>query len=266
MFCPNCGDDRAGEVRFCPRCGFRLDGVAELLAHNGVLPGAAPPQTPEPSVRRKAIRQGAQIMFFSVVMLPVFGLLCVPADNPAPLIAPLTVFLAGLARALYGKLFYDDYSPGRQAHNPAAPRQMLKAQRADTTNRLAQASDARSPRRKGIKRGQKIMFLSGVLLPIFMGISIAADDGGPLLAPLAVFMAGLFWLLYHRLFSEDTVPAAAPAFAPPQMAPTYQPPMPSLNAPQPDLADALHPPSVLEHTTRNLESVPRTPQSQNPSQ
>lgn len=271
MYCPNCGDERASEVRFCPRCGLRLDGVTELLANNGALPVSAPAQTSEPS--RKGMRQGAKLMFLSGVLLPIFFGLCFLSDNPAPLLVPLTVFLAGLSRTLYAKLFYDDDAPSTQFPKLAAPRQSSDSQRADTTNRLTQLSTAQareaSPRRKGMKQGAKLMFLSGVLLPIFFGLCFPADNPAPLLVPLTVFMAGLCWTLYHRLFSEDTAPIAAPAPAPPQMISPYRPPMRnlearSLDAPPPNAADALHPPSVLEHTTRNLESVPRTPQRQNP--
>jgi len=269
MYCPNCGDGRATENRFCPRCGFRLDGVTELLAHQGVpygVPSSSPAAEPgKPSPRRKGMRQGAKVMFLSGVLLPIFSAIAIIDDQPGPLLVPLAVFLLGLARTLYARLFYEDYAAtATQASRLPAARQPSDAPRADTTNRLAQASDARSPRRKGMKQGAKIMFLSGVLLPIFGGISIAADDGGPMLAPLAVFMVGLFWTLYHRLFSDDTAPMVAPVTAPPQMVSAYRPPMHSLEAPSPTPTDALHPPSVLEHTTRNLESIPRPSQSQTP--
>jgi uncharacterized membrane protein YvbJ len=49
-----------------------------------------------------------------------------------------------------------------------------------------------SPRPKGIRRGKKVMFFSGVLLPICFALSIFIDEPGPLLFPLAVFLAGLF--------------------------------------------------------------------------
>ncbi len=115
-----------------------------------------------------------------------------------------------------------------------------------------------------MKQGAKLMFASGVMLPIFGLLCVPADNPAPLIAPLTIFLAGLSWSLYHRLFGEDTTPVAPPVFQSPQMAPVYRAPMPSLEAPRPDAANALHPPSVLEHTTRNLESVPRTPQSQTP--
>lgn len=51
--------------------------------------------------------------------------------------------------------------------------------------------------------GAKIMFLSGVLLPIFLGLTVAADSPEPLLVPLIVFLLGLSCLLYFRLFGDE---------------------------------------------------------------
>ena len=270
MYCPNCGDERATGSRFCPRCGLRLDGVTELLANNGALPTAAPAPSSEPSPRHKGTKQGTLLMFISVLLLPAFIAIVADAKSGGPLLVPLTVFLAGLFRLIYARIFYKDSdTSNRAALRPAvsSPSRLPEAQRADTTNPLGQASDAParslSPRRKGMKQGAKILFLSAVLLPIFFGLCWPADSPAPLLVPFTVFLAGIFWTLYHRLFSEDTAPLAAPVLAPPQMAASYHPPMRHLEAP-PEAANALHPPSVLEHTTRNLESVPRTSPSQNP--
>src|SRR4051812_28427762 len=54
------------------------------------------------------------------------------------------------------------------------------------------------------RQGAKIMFASGVLLPVGMVLSIIFDSPGPLVLPFIVFIAGLSWLLYFRLFGEDT--------------------------------------------------------------
>ena len=64
-----------------------------------------------------------------------------------------------------------------------------------------------SPRRKGIRRGAKLMFLSLVLLPLFFGLCFPADSPVPLFVPLTFFLAGLSLTLYCRIFSEDTPPA-----------------------------------------------------------
>ncbi|HKO61758.1 MAG TPA: hypothetical protein VJV03_11405, partial [Pyrinomonadaceae bacterium] len=48
-----------------------------------------------------------------------------------------------------------------------------------------------SPRKKGIRRGGKVMFASAVLFVIFLIVAIAADEGGPLVIPFFVFFVGL---------------------------------------------------------------------------
>ena len=95
MYCPRCGNQPASDrVRFCPSCGFRLDGVADMLMRDGVPAGALnTPQTNalrsgEPSERKKGIRRGAKMVFFSMAMfLPVIGF-CAVVEHGLPLILP----------------------------------------------------------------------------------------------------------------------------------------------------------------------------------
>lgn len=67
-----------------------------------------------------------------------------------------------------------------------------------------------SPRKKGMKNGAKLMFISAVLTPIFFGLAVGvADSPGPLVIPFTVFLAGLCWLVYSAIFGEDfTLPQA----------------------------------------------------------
>src|SRR5215210_6173514 len=108
MFCPKCGQQQvADNTRFCSRCGLAISNLAEWIASGGVLAArteAAPPQALA-SPRRKGIRRGAKLMFWSGVLLPIFFGFCFLADNPAPLLVPLTIFLAGLTMMLYARLF-----------------------------------------------------------------------------------------------------------------------------------------------------------------
>src|ERR1044071_4979306 len=78
----------------------------------------------------------------------------------------------------------------------------LPAQR----NVEVQQVSANSPRRKGIRRAAKLMFFSGVLFPIFFVISLAVDEGGPMIIPILVFFVSLVMMLYARLFSDKTAP------------------------------------------------------------
>src|SRR5215207_1002707 len=63
-----------------------------------------------------------------------------------------------------------------------------------------------SPRRKNMRRAAKLMFFSGVLFPVFLLVSLAADEGGPMVIPFFVFFVSLVWMLYARLFSNKNVP------------------------------------------------------------
>jgi hypothetical protein len=63
-----------------------------------------------------------------------------------------------------------------------------------------------SPRRKGIRRAAKLMFFSGVLFVIFLAISLAIDEGAPMIFPVLVFFVSLVMMLYARLFSDKTAP------------------------------------------------------------
>ncbi len=121
---------------------------------------------------------------------------------------------------------------------------------------------ARSPRRKGISRGAKLMFFSGVLVPIFFGMSIAAEHPGPLIVPLTIFFAGLALMLYARLFSED-IPQIAqkPQFsrlgagsANPALGPANEVRLQAGLGRPVQTAEFARPPSVTEHTTKLLDN------------
>jgi hypothetical protein len=131
------------------------------------------------------------------------------------------------------------------------------------TGREAEAAGgAASPKRTGIRRGAKLMFLSGILLPIFFAFSFVVDSPGPLFVPLTVFMAGLSVLLYAVLFSEDILPAkfqpAKPASFGPMFGNAALPPAANIGmntaaGPQVRTAELAQPPSVTEHTTKFLD-------------
>jgi hypothetical protein len=99
-------------MRFCPSCGFRLDGVADLLARDGFPAGALNAiRSGEPSERKKGIRRGAKMVFLSLGMLAPVGGLSVAVDEPGLLFLPLTLFLAGIFWMIYYRLFGDVNAP-----------------------------------------------------------------------------------------------------------------------------------------------------------
>lgn len=109
MYCPKCGLQQVSDnMRFCSRCGLPISGLAEWLAGGAML--AVPEETSVavPSRRRKGIRRGAKLIFFSAVLLPFFLGLSFLFDSPIPLFVPFTVFMVGLSLMLYSRLFGED--------------------------------------------------------------------------------------------------------------------------------------------------------------
>jgi endogenous inhibitor of DNA gyrase (YacG/DUF329 family) len=118
MYCPQCGQQQISEnTSFCSRCGLLISGLAQWLTHGGNVPAARQDTLRKPtSPKRKMISRGAKLMFASAVAFPVFLGFSIVIDTPAPLLGPITIFLAGLALIIYSVIFGDDTpSP------PAAP-------------------------------------------------------------------------------------------------------------------------------------------------
>ena len=122
---------------------------------------------------------------------------------------------------------------------------------------------ALSPRRKGMRRAAKVMFFSAVLFPIFLAISIAVDEGGPMVIPFAVFFVGAVLMLYARLFSDKTAPmlnqvaqtsVLDPTIARGSLPPAANVPMPGFGRQQVRTNELAQPPSVTENTTRLLDN------------
>jgi len=120
-----------------------------------------------------------------------------------------------------------------------------------------------SPRRKNTRRAAKVMFFSGVLIPIFLLLALAVDEPGPLIIPFIPFFVSLVWMLYARLFIDNTAPAISqaaqqPAFgstpARSALPPGVQNPVPNMGRQQVRTNELAQPPSVTEHTTRLLDN------------
>ena len=117
MFCPQCGQQQVtGEVRFCSRCGFQLEGVNGLLASGGapaqvnVMQGIAWQETP----RRKGARQGGKLMLFGIFLMPMIGIMSEIFKFSDDLVAIGALFLlGGLLRLIYAMIF--EQGPFRQS-------------------------------------------------------------------------------------------------------------------------------------------------------
>jgi hypothetical protein len=74
------------------------------------------PEAPRPTemaAKRRAMRRGAKLMFWSVILFPISFGFCWLVNGPGPLFVPFTVFLAGLAVTVYAWLFGDELLPAR---------------------------------------------------------------------------------------------------------------------------------------------------------
>ena len=107
------------------------------------------------------------------------------------------------------------------------------------------------------------MFFSGVLFPVFAILSIAVDEGGPMVIPCVLFFISLVMMLYARLFSSKI---ALPTYQAPQTsalgsAPSHasllaapNTPIPAVGRQQVRTNELAQPASVTENTTRLLDN------------
>jgi hypothetical protein len=116
MYCPQCGQQQVSdELRFCSRCGFQLNGVTELLATGGLLPGLEKKSDRKPrSPRYEGVRQGTLIMFVAMVLVPLADVL-----PPYGEVLPVMIIMAGLMRLLYAVIFQE--GAAKQKKQDSAP-------------------------------------------------------------------------------------------------------------------------------------------------
>jgi hypothetical protein len=116
-------------------------------------------------------------------------------------------------------------------------------------------------RRRGMRRGAKLMFICAVLLPAVLLLAFEDDAPGPLLLVFTTFLAGLAWLVYSWLFGDNVLPVGKsagrrdlgaagdrPALGAPQFTPA-----PLFNGQRANTGEIYHPPSVTENTTKLLD-------------
>ena len=120
-----------------------------------------------------------------------------------------------------------------------------------------------SPRRKGIRRGAKLMFAGGVLFPFMLLFAIAVDGPEVLFLPVTIFFVGMVLALYARLFSDAYPAPPQPLPVQPYRPNEYLPPapvnaQPVLRAREPNTSEIIQPPSVTEYTTNLLRDRTKT--------
>lgn len=133
----------------------------------------------------------------------------------------------------------------------------------DVREQKSQVS-ARSQRREGMRRGAKLLFLSGVLFPVFLLIGLLFNEGAVMIIPIIILFVALVMMLYARLFGEEipllksqqplTHGLAAKGLGALPPAANIPPHGPENFAGQRVWTNELaQPPSVTEHTTTLLD-------------
>jgi hypothetical protein len=122
MYCPKCSQPQVSdETQFCSRCGFPLNNLKEMVLADGKTQVSRSKASEAAlSPRQKGVRQGVMFMLLSIILIPAYILLAAlfPAndrlvessvsDTPFEKISQavlFTIFMLGLARVLYARLF-----------------------------------------------------------------------------------------------------------------------------------------------------------------
>jgi hypothetical protein len=111
---------------------------------------------------------------------------------------------------------------------------------------------ALSPRREGLKQGAKMTLAGLVLTPLGYALCFVFHTAIPAVLPITLFLAGLAWMLYHRVFGETASPVQRrhrPAQLDTASHDFALPPAPGLNTAE--IGQTL---SVTEHTTNLLRN------------
>jgi hypothetical protein len=119
MFCPKCSRPVADGVQFCQQCGLALEGVRKFLGDGGEVE-AAVTKARGLSKRRKGYRQGFKLVLLAALLLCFYPVVEGLASSLVPSVensrldelplelfgtALFVLFVAGLARMLYARLF-----------------------------------------------------------------------------------------------------------------------------------------------------------------
>ena len=105
MFCPKCSQAQPAEdLRFCPRCGFPLRTVQELVLREAGRGGEARRREEGPLPGQKDIATGALLMFAGSVVAVLWGLM--GTRGPAEVLLPQAYFIMGGALAFILTLFH----------------------------------------------------------------------------------------------------------------------------------------------------------------
>jgi hypothetical protein len=108
VYCPRCGQEQiSAEVRFCSRCGFLMNGLAEVVLNGGIPAHMMSNEPKPPTARRRGLKQGGAWFLIGVVLVPIFAILSSLINFPEELVALSAVlfFLGGIVRMIFALVF-----------------------------------------------------------------------------------------------------------------------------------------------------------------
>lgn len=251
MFCPKCSQAQPpDDLRFCPRCGFPLVAVKELLGREEERGDGGEGAEEEWSLpAQKDLATGALLMFAGSVVALLWGFM--GTRGPSEVLLPQAYFILGGTLAFLLTLFHP------------LLRSLQKLSSGGVT------SPDTSGRRDGINLGALLMFVGALKATLLTSVMHPGPERG--LTALA-FTAGMLILILllrpvlrtaHGLLFKGGKSAdspAAEATAPldsrerGRALPHAQSiPVDDFRPPGHDTAELAAPPSVIEETTRKLE-------------
>ncbi|HEX8174649.1 MAG TPA: zinc ribbon domain-containing protein [Pyrinomonadaceae bacterium] len=101
MYCPKCSQQQISEeVRFCARCGFKLDEVKILLAEEQNILAAGAAESGLKQARKRDILLGATVMLVGSIAIALLMISTVAGTPLQAVIIPLLLVWAALVAAV----------------------------------------------------------------------------------------------------------------------------------------------------------------------
>ena len=247
MFCPKCSlPQPAEDLRFCPRCGFHIREVKELVGREGTRGGEPGGGASLPA--QKDIATGALMMFAGCVVAVFWGFMGLRWRPEVAL--PQAYFVMGGTLAFILTLFHPLLGAFEKLFSGGGP------------------SPHTRRRRDGINLGALLLFVGALKAALITSIMPPGAEKG--LTTLAI-MAGMLVVILllrpvlraaHALFFKDERRADSaagdetarldPATAAAALPHARAVPVNDFAHARTDTAELVAPPSVAEETTRKL--------------
>lgn len=262
MFCPKCSQQQVSDnVRFCARCGLRLNAVKELLDQEEALATDTEQSRADSLLpSQKDISIGAGLMFCGGIVAVVWGFII--GAGPLDAVLPQAFFILGFTLAFVLLFFHPLIGALHKLFSGAEeqrPAQLAK-------------------QRNGINLGAILMFigtlkamlLTSLMRPEIRGVTTLLFMTGGFLILLVIrwIVQAVYQLFFKRTGDAEQQAALqsaadpAPQLNPPAREAAYLPPAESLPAngllsSRAQTAEALEPPSITERTTEILDKQER---------